>query len=92
MSRALARAAGDEVFWGDDLGASSARATGDLSIRGHHRDLRRVFGPPDAVDEPIICGGRKDTMEPGRHSGCSGIVRAVEDDPDLDIGVEASHP
>ena len=84
----LALAAGEKLFWRYDLGASSARATGDFSIRGHHRDLTWIFGSPDAIDEPIVRGDRKDTMEPGRLGCCSGIVRAVEDDPDLGIGVD----
>jgi hypothetical protein len=88
----LAGAAGEKIFWGDDLGASSARATRDFSIRGHHRDLTWIFGALDSIDEPIIRGDRKDTTRPERLGFCSGIVRTIEDDPDLGIGVEARHP
>ena len=59
----LARAAGEDSFWGNDLGTFSTRATRDLSIRGHHRDLTRIFRLPDTIDEPIIRGGRKDTTD-----------------------------
>jgi hypothetical protein len=31
-------------------------------------------------------------MRPGRLGFCSGIIRTVEDDPDLRIGVEARRP
>jgi hypothetical protein len=87
-----ALAAGQEVSGGDDLSTSSARTARDSSIRGHHRDLAWIFGLPDAIDEPIVCRDRKDAMKPRRLGRDSGVVRAVEDDPDLGVSVEAGHP